>query len=157
MKNISYIEDFQSWKSEFTLSWPIKVRFTETDMFGHVNNTTVFTYFEEARLEFFKELGLMQFWLTEESDYIPVVADLQCDYLAQTYFDEKLNVYVKIHKIGRSSVELHYLVEKENGTPAFTGRGAIVQISKQTGKSEPWADTWKQMLLEQQNKAVMSY
>jgi acyl-CoA thioester hydrolase len=60
-------------------------------MFGHVNNTTAFTYFEEARNEFFKSIGLMQFWISNENKLIPVVADLQCDYLSQTYFDEQLS------------------------------------------------------------------
>ena len=39
----SYIEDTQTWASEFTFSVQVPVRFSETDMFGHVNNTVVFT------------------------------------------------------------------------------------------------------------------
>lgn len=39
---------------------PVKVRFGEVDMFGHVNNVVAFTYFEEARIALFKELGFMQ-------------------------------------------------------------------------------------------------
>ena len=54
----SYIEDFDQWKREFTFSAPVQVRFSETDMFGHVNNTVPIAYFEFARIEFMKEMGL---------------------------------------------------------------------------------------------------
>ncbi len=36
----------------------IYVRFCETDAGGHVNNTSYFFYFEEARTKFFETIGL---------------------------------------------------------------------------------------------------
>ncbi|MBM6619791.1 acyl-CoA thioesterase [Bacillus suaedaesalsae] len=147
MVKATYIDHFETWQKEFIFSHPIKVRFSETDMFGHVNNTVVFTYLEEARIEFFKSLGLMQYWIEGDSDLIPVVADLQCDYLSQTFFDEKLEVKVKVNKLGSSSVDIHYLVQKQNGKPAFVGRGTIVQISKKTGKPVGWTENWRKSLL----------
>ncbi|MBM7660622.1 acyl-CoA thioester hydrolase [Bacillus mesophilus] len=152
MKNISYISNFEEWKNEFNFSIRIKVRFAETDMFGHVNNTTAFTYFEEGRLEFFKKIGIMRDWMSRDSELIPVVADLQCDYLSQIYFDDVLQVFVKMNKVGRTSVELHYLVKKENGTVAYTGRGTIVQINKETGRPEEWKEHWKELLYNQSSE-----
>ena len=55
----SYIEDTQTWASEFTFSVQVPVRFSETDMFGHVNNTVVFTYLEYARIEYLHTIKLM--------------------------------------------------------------------------------------------------
>ncbi|MFD1735980.1 acyl-CoA thioesterase [Bacillus salitolerans] len=159
MKKASYIEDIHKWETGFSYSYPIKVRFCETDMFGHVNNTTIFTYFEEARIEFFKSIGLMQEWMNGNSELIPVVADLQCDYLAQTFFDETLLVFVKIQKIGRSSLDLHYMCKKENGIVAFTGRGTIVQINKKTGKACEWNEKWvaqfKQHMLQKSDEEIL--
>lgn len=138
LSRISYIEDFDTWKNEFAFYHEVKVRFSETDMFGHVNNTVPFVYFEQARIEFFKHKGFMQDWVKPKNDTIPVVADLQCDYLAQIYFDENLKVYVKADSIGTTSVDLHYMGLREDGIVCFTGRGTMVQFSKKTGKGEPW-------------------
>jgi len=44
MKKISYIDNFEQWAAEFDFFIPIKVRFSETDMFGHLNNTVPFIY-----------------------------------------------------------------------------------------------------------------
>ncbi|MGE8207754.1 acyl-CoA thioesterase [Heyndrickxia sp. NPDC080065] len=143
MKNISYIENVDEWKKGFTFFQPMKVRFSETDMFGHLNNTVPFAYFEEARIEFLKHKEFMQDWLKEAVDTIPVVADLQCDFIKQVYFDEKLKVYVKVNKIGTSSIDLHYMAINEQNDLCFAGRGAMVQISTITGKGVPWTEDEK--------------
>ena len=138
----SYIEDPQTWASEFTFSVQVQVRFSETDMFGHVNNTVVFTYLEYARIEYLHAIKLMN-----QEGNIPVVADLQCDYIRQMYFGEKITIYVKVAYIGNSSVDIHYLGKNEKGEIVFTARGTIVQINKQTGKGVPFTEKEKQLLL----------
>lgn len=146
MAKINYIENFSAWEKEFSFSYPVKVRFSETDMFGHLNNTVPFTYFEQARIEFFKHIGFMQDWVKPENETIPVVADLQCDFLRQVFFDEELKIHVKANRVGTSSVDLHYLGLNEAGAPCFTGRGTMVQISKETGKGVPWTDAMRKLL-----------
>ncbi|GAA0333671.1 thioesterase family protein [Bacillus carboniphilus] len=143
MKNIPYVGNFEEWKKGFSFYQTIKVRFSETDLYGHLNNTVPFTYFEEARIEFFKQLGFMKSWLDVKSGKIPVVADLQCDFIKQVYFDERIKLFVKINHIGSSSLDIHYLALNNAEQPVFIGRGAIVQISKETGKSVPWTDEEK--------------
>lgn len=145
MGKIAYIKDMEEWKEEFTFSYSIKVRFSETDMFGHLNNTVPFTYFEQARIEYFKSLGMMQDWVDTKHETIPVVADLQCDFLHQVFFDEKLNIKVKANKIGNSSVDIHYLGLREDGVPCFTGRGTVVQISRLSGKPVAWTEEMREL------------
>ncbi len=146
MGKLSYIEDFKTWEEEFIFFHPVKVRFSETDMFGHLNNTVPFIYYEEARIEFFKSKGFMQNWVKHENETIPVVADLQCDFLSQVFFDEEIKIYVKAASIGNSSVDLHYMAKKADGSICFTGRGTMVQISKKTGKGVPWTEEMKELL-----------
>lgn len=143
---INYIDDFKKWEEEFSFYAEVTVRFSETDMYGHLNNTVPFTYFEYARIEFFKSVAFTA-WVDRKADLIPVVADLQCDFLKQVFFDEKLKIYVKAAKVGNSSVDLHYMVKNEKGEICITGRGAIVQINRNTGKAVPWSDEEKAILL----------
>lgn len=141
----NYITNFEEWKKGFKYSARVQVRFSETDMFGHVNNTVPITYFEFARIEYMKELGLMQQWLKGNGNLFPVIADMQVDYTQQVYFDEMLDVHVKVASVGRSSIDLHYWIVNEKGETCFTGRGAMVQISKATGKGHPWTEDEKEM------------
>lgn len=133
-----YVGNPQKWEEDFEFSVEVKVRFSETDMFGHLNNTVSFAYFEYARIEFLKHLGFMFDWTSGEVQKIPVVADLQCDYLKQVYFDETLLIYVKAARIGNTSIDIHYLAKNQKNEPCFIGRGTVVQINKATGKAIPW-------------------
>lgn len=136
-----YIEEPTKWASDFSFSVEVQVRFSETDMFGHVNNTVVFTYLEHARIEYLKSIGLMS-----KEGNIPVVADLQCDYVRQMFFDEKIKVYVKIANVGSSSVDIHYMGKNEKDEIVFTARGTIVQINGENGRPVPFTDEEKELL-----------
>ena len=134
----NYIEDFQEWEKDFSFYSEVRVRFSETDMFGHMNNTVSFTYFEQARIDYFHHLGiLMPSAVNEDVQAIPIVADLQCDYVKQVFFDDALRIYTKIAKVGNSSLDIHYLAKNQKNEICFTGRGTIVQMDPRTGKSVP--------------------
>src|SRR5699024_9627656 len=125
------IDDWQQWRKEFSFHIPIHVRFSETDMNGHVNNVSPFIYFEEARIEFMKYVGL---FFDTEDNHMPVVADMQCDYHMPMYFDDVLTMYVKADHVGNTSVDIHYMALNQDSTITLTGRGRLVQVDKKTGK-----------------------
>lgn len=154
MAHLSYTGDLDEWKHDFFLYQEVKVRFSETDLFGHMNNTVPFVYFEQARILLFKKVGFIKNLKRTAETTIPVVADLQCDFFSQVYFDESLKIYVKVKKVGNSSADLHYMGTREDGSICFTGRSAIVQIHKETGKSLPWDNDIRQKLLSYQVPAT---
>lgn len=140
----AYIENFEQWENEFHFFDTIQVRFSETDAFGHVNNTVAFVYFEQARIHFFQSLGVMNEWVNGPN--MIVTADLQCDYRKQVEFGETLLVGVKIAHIGRTSIDVHYLIKNDAKEVCMTGRGRIVQVEKAAGKSAAWDDKLLQLL-----------
>lgn len=132
----NYIEDFQEWAKDFSFYIEVRVRFSETDMYGHMNNTVSFTYFEQARIDYFRHLGiLMPAAIDENIEGIPIVADLQCDYVRQVFFDDVLKIYTKVAKVGNSSLDIHYMGKNQKDEVCFTGRGTVVQMDPHTGKS----------------------
>lgn len=144
--NIAYITDLEEWRKGFKFYIPIKIRFSETDMFGHVNNVSPFIYFEEGRIEFFKKTGIFG-GLEKDVETIPVVADLQCDYHKQMYFNHDIDLYVKVNDIGTSSFDVHYMALNEQEEICLTGRGRIVQVNPVSGKSVPLSEDTKAKLM----------
>lgn len=145
MRNIAYIEDFETWRNEFSFSTEIPIRFSETDMFGHVNNVSPFIYFEQARIEFMTATGIFDGIVAQ--DNIPIVADLQCDYIAQMYFGDTLTIYVKANSVGNSSVDIHYLGVNQKDDICLTGRGRLVNVAAKTGKPVPLTEEQKNLIL----------
>ncbi len=144
----NYIKNFQEWVKDFSFYTEVRVRFSETDMFGHMNNTVSFIYFEQARIEYLRHLGvLMPLAAEHEAESIPIVADLQCDYINQVFFNDILRIYTKIAKVGNSSLDIHYLAKNQKDEVCFTGRGTLVQMDTRTGKSVPLSEEEKAQLV----------
>src|SRR5699024_9081894 len=129
----------------FSFSTDIKIRFSETDMFGHVNNVSRFIYFEEARTDYFNSL---EYSLDDSSGSIPIVAALQCDYRTELYYGDKLKVYVKVATARTSSIDIHYLGVNEKEEICLTGRGALVNVNPATKKAAPLSEELKKKMLE---------
>src|SRR5699024_6314197 len=108
MKEISYIKNIDKWRVRISFSMPIRIRFAEVDMFGQMNNVSIFIYFELSRIEFLKSIGLSG---NDDKSEIPIVADLQCDYLMQVFFDDNISLFVKATDVGTTSFDLHYMGE----------------------------------------------
>src|SRR5699024_11108387 len=134
MRLANYIENLDEWKSEFSFSTDINIRFYDTYMYGPVNNVSPFIYFEESRTDYFNSL---EYSLDDSSCSIPIVADLQCDYHKELYFGDKLKVYVKVATAGTSSIDIHYLGVNEKEEICLTGRGALVNVNPATKKAAP--------------------
>lgn len=148
VKKLAYVENMEKWRADFNFSVPIKIRFSETDMFGHVNNVSPFIYFEEGRIEFLKAMGLFNDVNDSASvESMPVVADLQCDYHQQLYFNEHIDLYIKANEVGTSSYDVHYLALNEHGDVCLTGRGRMVQVNTTTGKPIPLSNETKEKLI----------
>jgi acyl-CoA thioester hydrolase len=147
MKQIPYVmPDAKGWLEKFNFSVPIKVRYCETDMLGHVNNISYFIYFEQGRVEYLDYLQLAEDLFNEER--VSVVADLQCHYLSQIVIKEPLKLWVRIAKLGRSSFDVEYaLVEAATGELKATARGAMVHINKNSGTSSPIPDAVREKII----------
>jgi acyl-CoA thioester hydrolase len=76
----------------------IQVRFNDTDMLRHLNNTAYALYAEQARVEFFRSLGMGRITL--------ILAHISLDFRKQVTFGDKVHVETKVGKVGNSSVTL---------------------------------------------------
>lgn len=145
MSRISYIEDFSEWEKGFSFYIPVSVRFSETDMYGHVNNVSPFIYFEEARIAYLNSIGFLSKDMRQKDGII--VADLQCNYLKELYFGDDIRVYVKTASVGNTSFDIHYKVMREEEA-ILTARGRLVYIDTEKKAPKKLSDALKQKLLE---------
>lgn len=72
------------------LSITFSARGYELDSYNHINNAVYLNYFEHARWEFFRELGLYEF--LRGNDNFPVVTDLHIRYQREVRLFDELRI-----------------------------------------------------------------
>src|SRR5699024_2351740 len=121
----------------------IDVRVIETDLLGHVNHANYFTYMEEGRLRFLKELGLE----IEDDGFAIMIAAAKCDFIQQGYFHQTFIVNTKVNRIGNSSINHgSEIIEKESNELIARGEVTIMYIDKNKQKSTPLKKSFKDIV-----------
>jgi YbgC/YbaW family acyl-CoA thioester hydrolase len=89
----------------------IRVRTYELDSFGHVNNAVYLQYFEEARSEYLRQLGLSfdDFARTETQ---LVITEARVRYLASARYGDELLIVGEITALGPASTLFTYQVTR---------------------------------------------
>lgn len=88
-------------------TWPVRVYYEDTDAGGIVFYANYLKFFERARTEWLRAIGVGQELLKQEENALFVVRSTQVDYLAPARLDDELKLTLAIEKIGRASVLFH--------------------------------------------------
>jgi acyl-CoA thioester hydrolase len=87
-------------------SWPVRVYYEDTDAGGVVYYANYLKFFERARTEWLRSVGLNQDKLAQEEGLIFVVRRASLDFLRPARLDDMLEVTVEPLKLARVYVEL---------------------------------------------------
>jgi acyl-CoA thioester hydrolase len=92
---------------DFAYRHRLAVRFRDCDAMGHVNHAVYFTYLEQCRLTFWRELTG-----TASPHTRVIIARAECDYRSPAHFGDELDVRLNVAAIGRSSFTLVYEIAR---------------------------------------------
>jgi len=87
-------------------SWPVRVYYEDTDAGGVVYYANYLKFFERARTEWLRSLGLNQDKLAQEEGLIFVVRRALLDFARPARLDDMLEVTVEPMKLARVYVDL---------------------------------------------------
>lgn len=90
--------------------FPVRIYWEDTDAGGVVYYANYLKFFERARTEWLRALGVEQQQLQEETGAIFVVADVQVRYVTPAKLDDLLTVSVKVVELGQASLQLEQQV-----------------------------------------------
>ena len=98
-------------KQDYTDVIPVVVKWGEMDAFQHVNNTVYIRYVEDGRLGIFERIGMEKdFQATNKG---PILASINCDYLAPVTYPDTLWVASNIKQISPKKITLEQVIYSE--------------------------------------------
>jgi len=125
------------------------VRFSDVDVYGHVNNVKYFEYYQEARIAFV--LALSGRLYDAESTHRQVVARIDVDYKRPLLFrPEPYVVQTWVTRVGTSSYDLSCRIvdpgDEGAETVYSTAEVRLVAYDTATGRSRPLTAEERQRL-----------
>ena len=106
------------------------IRWSDMDMLGHVNNTSYFRYFEQARIEW--TYGLHRPGEVYSATG-PVIVNASCTFLVPLVYPGDIEVRMYLGEPGRTSIGSYYELAM-NGRTHAEGAAKIVWIDLSTGR-----------------------
>ena len=124
----------------------IPTRWADNDIYGHVNNSVYYFYFDTVVNGWLVEAGLLE---VGESDTIGLVVETRCSYFAPLAFPETITAGLRVSRIGTSSVtyEIGLFGEGADETAA-RGHFTHVYVDEKSRRPMPISDTMRKKLGE---------
>jgi acyl-CoA thioester hydrolase len=127
-------------KEPFAFSARTRVGFSDTDAQGIVYYGRYNPYFDLARVEYLRSLGLLRY--DGGGEFVMRANDVE--YFAPARFDDELEIHVRVARIGRTSMTYEfaaYMLPAE--TLTVTAHQTLVYVDPVARKSTPIPEDYK--------------
>ncbi len=129
----------------FKFSVEVRVRLPETDAMGIVFHGCFYTYFDVARMDYLRNLRLLDSFRTGESKNL--VAHASADFRSPARFDDVLVVHARVSAIGNTSLTFGFQVtNKHDARRVAEGKTVHVMIDPQTWRPVRVPDDFRQAI-----------
>jgi acyl-CoA thioester hydrolase len=135
-------------ENNFRHRYAIEIRFADMDALGHVNNANHFTYFEQARIDYFKTvIGENINW----AETGLILAHAEIDYKKPIVLGDFVIIYTKVSRIGTKSFDVIYKIVKLIGDKEIElaiGKTVLVCFDYKKNSSIEIPLKWKKAIME---------
>lgn len=126
--------DLDALLADPRVTWTEDVlRFCDTDMNGHVNNSTFSVLAESGRVHLFRSA----FGDTRPAGTYFVIAKLTIEFKTELHYPGHVRSATWIRHVGRSSIGIGQTILGPDGSPAATSDGVCVLMDGATRRSTP--------------------
>jgi acyl-CoA thioester hydrolase len=130
--------------ADFPVLLPMTTRWSDNDVFGHLNNAVYYALFDSA----------INRWIGRATGTDPtrlpamgVVAESGCTYLGELRYPQDVRVGLSVLRVGTSSVTYRpALLAQDDDVPAAVGRWVHVYVDRDTRRPVPVPDVLRSAL-----------
>ena len=123
-------------KQDFAFSHRLRVRWAEVDRQDIVFNGHYLTYFDLAMTEYLRAMGFPYPAGLHDAGSDLFVVKASVEYKASAHYDEQIDIYCRVARIGRSSIQ--FLFEIHRGEDLLvSGENIYVNADPKTKQSAP--------------------
>ena len=117
----------------YQFSVKLRVRYAETDQMGYCNNGNYAQYYEVARVETLKSLGISYKKLEDKRVLLPV-SDFSIKYILPALYDQELTIRCTFKELTDYKIKFDYQTYNDESKLLNFGNTTLVFVDKETKK-----------------------
>jgi YbgC/YbaW family acyl-CoA thioester hydrolase len=114
-------------KENFRFKTEIVVDIGDINYGGHLSNDKYLVIFHEARLRYLRQFDFSEMNIGNETSLI--MSEAQIKYRAEVFWNERLNVYVRITNMDKTRFTFEYLITKINNEEVEVANGMTKMVA----------------------------
>jgi acyl-CoA thioester hydrolase len=127
-------------RSAYRAFVPITTRWSDNDVYGHINNVAYYSFFDTAVNGWLIERGLLDI---HQGNTIGLVVQTGCDYFASLAYPQPLQAGLRVAHLGRTSVRYEVgLFAADEGIAAAQGHFVHVMVDRHTRRPVAFSQDW---------------
>ncbi|WAC22492.1 acyl-CoA thioesterase [Blastomonas sp. SL216] len=131
-------------RAQFSAFTQISTRWSDNDIYGHVNNSVYYFWFDTAVNEYLIKAGALDI---HAGAVIGLVVETGCAYFAPTAFPDRIHAGIRVDHIGTSSVRYAVgLFANDEDAAAAAGHFTHVYVDRETRRPVPLPDALRTAL-----------
>jgi acyl-CoA thioester hydrolase len=136
-------EPLLNQRDSYTVFCSETLRFSDTDMIGHVNNVAYAALLESGRTLYTRRASFPRF----ASNQLLVLARIEIDYRRELHWPNTVDIGTRLSRIGTASFVLGQGIFLGDAC-ITTGRSTLVMIDRNTRRSVPLSPAYRQALMQ---------
>ena len=102
----------------------ISTRWSDNDVYGHINNVVYYSYFDTVVNEYLLRAGVLDF---SEGETIGLVVETRCNFFAPVVFPEPIEAGLRVERLGNTSVRYEVAIFTQ-GSDVAAAQGHFVHV-----------------------------
>jgi acyl-CoA thioester hydrolase len=111
-------------RSDYKVFYPVTTRWSDNDIYGHVNNVMYYSYFDTVANRYLIEEGGLDI---SDGSIVGYVVNSGCEYHAPISYPEAIEAGVRVDRLGNSSVQYGIAIFKP-GVERAVAHGHFVHV-----------------------------
>ena len=134
----------QSTRSDFRIFRESGLRWSDNDVYGHMNNVVHYSLFDSAVNAHLIEHGVLDI---RNGEQVFLVVETGCRYFAEMAFPDRVTAGIRVARLGSSSVRYEIgLFRNDEDAAAAEGFFVHVNVDRISRRPVPFGDKARQLL-----------
>jgi len=132
--------------NNFPVKLPIRLDWSEMDLFGHINNVSYFKYIQASRVNYWELTGLAAAF--DSTKVGPILLSTGCQFLKPLFYPGNIVVEARMEFIKNTSFGIHHRILNERGEVCAEAHDVIVNFDFNTNEKTPISAAFRKAVAE---------